>query len=49
MISKKINVINSFNYVSHRLTSFGRFVTKGNSFFHSDLKIVLSGAAPPNL
>ena len=43
MISQKINVMSSFNYISYRITSFGAIVMKGNSFFHSNLnlKVVL--------
>ena len=41
MIAQKINVINSFKYVAHRLILFGAFVMKGNAIFQSDLKVVL--------
>ena len=40
MISQKINVISSFNYISYRLRSFGTLVMKENSFFHSEFRRV---------
>ena len=41
--------MNSFNYISYWLTSFGTLVMKGNSCFHSDLKAVLVVNAPASL
>ena len=49
MTSQKINVMSSFNYISYRLTPFSTLVMKGNSFFYSDLKVVLLVAAPASL
>ena len=49
MIAQKINVINSFKYVAHRLILFGAFVMKGNAIFQSDLKVVLYLVARGNL
>ena len=45
MISKKINVMGSFNNFSYRLTSFRLFVMKKKLFFHSNLKVILVVAA----
>ena len=44
----KINVMSSFNCISHWLT-FGLLMMKRNSFFYSDLKIVLLVAALASL
>ena len=49
MISHKTDVMNSFSYVSQRLTSSGTLMMKGNSCFHSDLKVVLVVNAPASL
>ena len=47
-ISQKKNVMNSFN-ISYWLTSFGTLVIKENSFFHSDLMVILVVNAPVSL
>ena len=49
MTSQKINVMSSFNYIFYWLTLDSKLVIKGNSFFYSDLKVVLLVAAPASL
>ena len=49
MTSQRIKVMSSFNYISYWLTLDSKLVIKGNSFFYSDLKVVLLVAAPASL